>query len=96
MLTVSSAPILKDPKWIKDREDFSGGKWDAKTRDRARPDAVIAIRDACELLERTVLSDGRKWAMGSDEPGLVDIEGMRFSSVLSSQLFWRFRWVTRN
>ena len=70
-------PNMKDPKFRKDREQFSGrkGGWDKDTLDRARPEALVHIRDAFELLESTLLADGRDWIFKTAQPSLGDIEG---------------------
>lgn len=74
----SSSPMFQDPKFVKDREDFIGGVkggWDAKRMERARPEALVHLRDAFELLETTLLADGREWVFKTEKPSLGDIEG---------------------
>jgi hypothetical protein len=70
-------PNMKDPKFREDREAFSGrkGGWRKEVLDRARPEALVHIRDAFELLESTLLADGRNWVFKTEKPSLGDIEG---------------------
>ena len=87
-LLPSSLPLLKDPKFTKDREDYTGRSWTKENMDRGRPEALVEIRRAFELLETTLLADGRDWILGTEGPGLGDIEGefnfLRFCLSLSA------------
>jgi glutathione S-transferase len=75
-LIPTSAPVLNDSKFVKDREDYTGRSWSKESVERGRPDALVDMKRACEVLESTLLADGRKWILGGDEgPGLADIEG---------------------
>jgi glutathione S-transferase len=74
-LIPTSLPNMRDPAFIKDRSEMGGQPWSKERIDRARPEAMVHVRDAFELLESTLLSDGRQWIFGTDAPGLVDIEG---------------------
>lgn len=81
-LIPSDTPIVKDPKFQKDREDFSGRKWSREAIERARPEAVGRMVRAFEFVEGEVLGDGRGWVLGGEEgegPGVADIEGMYIS-----------------
>ncbi|KAK2019318.1 glutathione S-transferase [Colletotrichum eremochloae] len=71
-------PMLRDPKhnWFKDREDYVGRKHSVETIQRGRPTAVNEIRRTMELLETTLLADGRDWILKTDGPGLADIEAV--------------------
>ncbi|KAK1979163.1 glutathione S-transferase [Colletotrichum cereale] len=71
-------PMLQDPKrtWFKDREGYVGGKLSAETIQRGRPTAINEIRRMMELLETTLLADGRDWILKTDGPGLADIEAV--------------------
>ncbi|KAK4190635.1 glutathione S-transferase U4 [Podospora australis] len=76
-------PLLKDPKFLKDRADFFQGKSMTKEeRLLSRAEAVGEIRDAMSLLENSILEDGRTWVLGTEKPSLADIEGV-----------WIFHWV---
>jgi glutathione S-transferase len=76
-LIPSDIPLLKDPKFQKDREDYTGRSWSKASVEKGRPEALVEIRNAFEFLEGTVLADGREWVLGGGEgPALADIEGM--------------------
>jgi glutathione S-transferase len=69
---------MNDPAFRKDREGFSGqrpGGWSKEKTEKGRPEALAHIRDAFELLESTLLADGRTWILKTDKPSLADIEG---------------------
>jgi glutathione S-transferase len=68
-------PNMKDPNFIKDREDFTGTNWKREGLQRARGEATVHIRDAFELLETTLLADGQDWIFKTEKPSLGDIEG---------------------
>lgn len=69
-------PLLKDPKFLKDREDFSGVPWNQQAIDRRRPEALAYIRSAFAFLEHTLLADSRSWILGGDRPTLADIQAI--------------------
>ncbi|KAK3403131.1 hypothetical protein B0T20DRAFT_400115 [Sordaria brevicollis] len=79
-------PLLKDPKFLADRAEFAtgGGAAGAKGAAVSRedmaalgPEALADLRDYCQLLETTVLADGRRWILkGNDKPGMADIEAV--------------------
>ncbi|KAF2086351.1 glutathione S-transferase [Saccharata proteae CBS 121410] len=75
-------PALQDPKFSKDREQFTGRSWNKEELERGRPESVVHIRDAFELLESTLLADGRDWILKSAKPTLADIEAI-----------WPFDWL---
>lgn len=68
-------PLLQDPKFAADREDFSGRSWKANDLARLRPEALAHVRDAFQLMESTLLADGRDWILKTSKPSLADIEG---------------------
>lgn len=68
-------PLLNDPKFTKDREDFSGSSWDKEQIAANRPEALAAVRNSFNLLETTILADGRQWVLKTNRPTLADIEG---------------------
>ena len=74
-LIPSSMPLLRDPKFTKDREDYSGRPWSKEAVDRNRPEALVEIRAAFDVLETLLLADGKEWIAETDGPGLADIEG---------------------
>lgn len=83
-LIPTSMPLLNDPKFTKDREDYTGRSWSKEAITKGRPESLVEVRSAFELVERAMLGDGRKWILGNDcdGPSLVDIEGV-----------WLFIWV---
>ena len=68
-------PLLNDPKFIKDREDYTGRSWDKKNIEAIRPEGLAHVRDAFVFLETGLLADGRQWVLETEEPSLADIEG---------------------
>ncbi len=74
-LIPTSMPLLNDPKFTKDREDFSGRSWDKKQIEAMRPESIAHIREAFSFLERTLLADDREWILKTKKPSLADIEG---------------------
>lgn len=75
-------PLLRDPKFQKDRADFVGAKLTKETAAALRPEALNEINNAMELLETTLLADGRDWILKTDKPSLADIEAV-----------WPFIWL---
>jgi glutathione S-transferase len=69
------APLLKDPAFQKDRAEMTGRKWDKDTVLKMLPEAQREIKSAFEMMETTLLADGREWIFGSEGPMLGDIEG---------------------
>jgi len=109
-LIPSHFPNLNDPAFQKDREQFSGrkGGWNKDRMDAARPEAVAHIRDAFELIESTLLADGREWIFKTKKPSLgdieaiwplhwlVDMEGALPASIISPTQFPKvFAWISR-
>ncbi|KAK2034678.1 glutathione S-transferase [Colletotrichum zoysiae] len=74
----TNLPWLRDPEstWFKDRGSYLGRELSAESIRRARPTAVNEIRRMMELLETTLLADGREWVLKTDGPGLADIEAV--------------------
>lgn len=75
-------PLLNDPKFTKDREDYTGRSWDKKNIEAMRPEALTHIRDAFVFLETGLLADGRQWVLKTEKPSLADIEAV-----------WPFHWL---
>jgi hypothetical protein len=76
-LIPTSMPLLNDPKFTKDREDFSGRSWGKDQIEAMRPEAVAHIRSGFNLLETTMLADGRDWILKTAKPSLADVEGKK-------------------
>ena len=68
-------PLLKDPKFIKDREDYTGRSWDKANITNMRPEALAQMRNNFDFLETGLLADGREWILKTAVPSLADIEG---------------------
>ena len=68
-------PLLKDPKFRRDREDYTGRSWDKKDIKTMRPEGLSHIRDGFMFLETGLLADGRQWLLKTEKPSLADIEG---------------------
>ncbi|KAL9070969.1 MAG: hypothetical protein Q9157_005630 [Trypethelium eluteriae] len=75
--------LLSDPKFVADRESFTGWSWDKAEYAQVRPEALVDMRQAFGLLE-DVLSDGRAWILGTETPSLGDIEAV-----------WPFDWLAQ-
>ena len=68
-------PLLNDPNFIKDREDYGGRSWDKSDVTNMRPEALAHMRGFFSFLESTLLADGREWVLKTEKPSLADIEG---------------------
>ncbi|KAL8762833.1 MAG: hypothetical protein Q9184_001219 [Pyrenodesmia sp. 2 TL-2023] len=66
-------PVFKDPRFRKDREEFMGRSWEKPDVIKGRPEALVHMRQFFELLETTILADGRQWVLQTDTPSLADI-----------------------
>ena len=73
---------MKDPKFTKDREAYTGRSWSQESVQALRPEALVHIREAFDFLENGLLADGRQWIMNTDGPRLVDIDAI-----------WPFYWL---
>ncbi|PTB68080.1 hypothetical protein BBK36DRAFT_1167360 [Trichoderma citrinoviride] len=82
-LLPTDLPFLKDPRYFKDRSDFTGAELSVEGMKRARPEALGEIAAAFELMETTFLADGRQWILKTERPGLADIEAV-----------WVFHWLS--
>ncbi|OCK79439.1 glutathione S-transferase [Lepidopterella palustris CBS 459.81] len=81
-LIPTTLPAMNDPKFTKDREGFSGRPWSKEVLERGRPESIAYIRNCFDLLETTLLADGRDWILKTDKPSLADIEAI-----------WPFDWL---
>lgn len=84
-LIPTSMPLLKDPKFAKDRQQYSGRSWDKDEMDAIRPEALVDIKSAFAFLEDSLLADGRGWILNTKSPSLADIEGMRNPQIQSNR-----------
>ncbi|KAL0467072.1 hypothetical protein QR685DRAFT_533322 [Neurospora intermedia] len=80
-------PLLRDPQFLADRADFVAGgggappKFSREEMAALGPEALADLRDYCQMLETTVLADGRDWILknttdNNNKPGLADIEAV--------------------
>jgi len=72
---------MKDEKFTKDREDYTGRSWSKSNIERGRPEALVEIKQAFEFMEGSVFADGRQWMMGNEGVSLADIQGWFFLSL---------------
>lgn len=70
---------LKDPTFAKDRKGFLGRDWTPDELDEGRPESLVFVRNMFDMLETTILADGRQWILGGERPSLADIQGETFS-----------------
>ncbi|ORY65427.1 glutathione S-transferase [Pseudomassariella vexata] len=80
-------PALKDPKFLKDRAELFGAPAGSPPMTpeamlASRSEAISEIQNAMELLETTLLADGRDWLLKTEGPKLADIEAV-----------WVFHWL---
>ncbi|THY21977.1 hypothetical protein D6D02_01248 [Aureobasidium pullulans] len=74
-------PVMKDEKFLKDREDFTGTSWTQADRVKGYPEALAHIKHAFDILE-ALLADGRQWIGGTEKVSLADIHAV-----------WPFAWI---
>ena len=78
----SDLPLMNDPKFMKDREDFTGRPWNPDAMKAMRPEALCHVREAFDFLESGFLADGRDWILATEKPSLADIHTV-----------WPFHWM---
>ena len=74
-LIPTDMPLINDPKFVKDREEYSGRSWVQKDRVEKRAEALVDMREMFGFLETTLLADGREWILNTPKASLADIEG---------------------
>ena len=67
--------VMKEPTFLKDREELWGREWSKERQTRMRGEALQTMKDNFEFLETMMSDDGRKWILESDGPSLADING---------------------
>lgn len=82
-------PLLKDSKFQKDREEYTGRSWSKEGIERGRGEALVDMKGAFETVENRVFGDCRDWVCGSEGPGLGDIEGLFNSYFPSTRKKWK-------
>ncbi|KAL2842537.1 hypothetical protein BJY01DRAFT_200494 [Aspergillus pseudoustus] len=106
-----TTPLISNEAFLKDRADMVGGGPNLNFADlvqATRPDAIVAVKNAIQFLETTLLADGRQWLAKTESPSLADIESVWSLSWLfstpgavpedhiSAQVFPKvFAWVDR-
>ncbi|KAI9715070.1 MAG: hypothetical protein M1812_006188 [Candelaria pacifica] len=75
-LIPTDMPLLKDPKFTQDREEYTGRSWAKDNIEKMRPEAIAEMRDMFNFLETTLLADGREWILKTEMPSLADIESI--------------------
>lgn len=69
---------LKDPKFAEDRKGFLRRSWKPEEMDRGRPECLLFVKNLFDLLETTILADGRRWLLDTEKPSLADLQGESF------------------
>lgn len=67
--------VAQEPTFNKDRQGFIFKNWSKEELDDARVNCLNYPKNCFAFFEETILQDGRKWILGSEEPRLADIEG---------------------
>jgi len=81
-LIPSNMPLLKDPKFTKDREQYTGRSWSKENVEKGRPQALVEMLNAFHTLEDGFLADSREWILNTNAPTTADIEAV-----------WVFHWA---
>jgi hypothetical protein len=81
-LIPTNMPLLKDPKFTKDRAQYTGTSWSKENVEKGRPQALIEMLNAFHTLEEGFLADGREWILNTSAPSTADIEAV-----------WPLHWV---
>ena len=89
-LIPTNLPTMTDSKFTNYRENFSGRPWSKDALEPGRPESVANMRSCFDLLETTLLADGRDWILNIDKPSLADIEGWLLNNLVpkSSELIF--------
>ncbi|KAL4811160.1 hypothetical protein BDV18DRAFT_155770 [Aspergillus unguis] len=72
-----NTPLMQNEAFMKDRTDMIGAGPGFEFSDfvlKTRAEGINYVKNAVELLETTLLADGRQWIAGGDAPTLADIE----------------------
>jgi hypothetical protein len=68
------SPLMKSPKFQKDRAGFAGPQWDLGDARLWRPEAIIHMQQIFDIIDN-LLADGRNWIAGTETISLADLEG---------------------
>jgi glutathione S-transferase len=69
-----SSPVLRDQRFVKDREGYSGRSWNRERMAQLRGENMVAVRKAFAVVEE-LLGDGREWVLGTKGMTIADLEG---------------------
>jgi hypothetical protein len=101
-LIPTNLPAVTDLKFTKDREDLCGRQWSKDALERGRPESIAYMQSCFDLLETTLLADGRNWILKTDKPSLADIEGWllknpvpKSSEIIFMVAIWPFDWFVQ-
>ncbi len=75
-------PLVVDEGFIKDRSELWGEDWSQQARAQKRAPAVEQMRGFFAFFENTILSDDRRYILGTDKPMLADVQSA-----------WIFDWM---
>lgn len=73
---------MRDEKFQRDREEYTGRSWSQDHVKAMRPEALVHLREAFTFLETGLLADNRRWILNTLQPSLADIEAI-----------WPFHWL---
>lgn len=67
---------MMPPEFVKDRADLISGAafFQPKALEAMKPDAIRNVKNGFELLEQTLVSDGRQWLLGTAGPSVDDVK----------------------
>ncbi|ORY19794.1 hypothetical protein BCR34DRAFT_629917 [Clohesyomyces aquaticus] len=75
--------LLSDEKFLDDRQKLmGGGRMTAELMEQSRPEGLVHMRQAFDMVENSLLADSRKWILGTENPTVADIDGV-----------WPFEWL---
>ena len=81
----ADATLALSEEWLADRSELAGIRFDGKTLEATRPDALSQARLHLGMIEDYLLADGRKWLQGGDHPSVSDVN-----------VLWIFDWMLRS
>ncbi|TVY22777.1 hypothetical protein LHYA1_G008264, partial [Lachnellula hyalina] len=92
-LIPADMPLMQDPVFVRDREDYTGRSWSKRALEKARPEALVEVRAGFEVLESRLLGDGRTvWV----PHWLRSLKGALPSNYISATQFpLTFAWIQR-
>jgi glutathione S-transferase len=71
-----NADVMNDPEWIKDRSSMVGRPFNKDSLAAMRPEGLAHSRMYFNMVENTLMGDGRKYILNTLQPTLADIHGM--------------------